>query len=201
MKTIVLIGDSIRMGYQETVRTQLSGWAEVWAPADNGGTSENVLAHFDEWVIEREPDILHINCGLHDLKKEFGRNTAAVPIGRYAENVRTILSRANSELGARVIWALTTPVNQEWHRENKPFDRFEADVVAYNSVAANIARESGVVVNDLFAAVMSAGRDSLLLPDGVHFRPEAYVLLGKTVAACIRGFAEGMPHTADEATP
>ena len=29
MKTIVLIGDSIRRGYQETVREQLADWVEV----------------------------------------------------------------------------------------------------------------------------------------------------------------------------
>lgn len=189
MKRIVLIGDSIRMGYQETVRTELAGWADVWWPEQNGGTSENVLARLDEWAIARDPDVLHINCGLHDLKKDFGHDMAAVPLARYADNVRTILSRVTGETGATVVWALTTPVNQAWHHKNKTFDRLETDVIAYNAVATEIARELGVVVNDLFAAVTSAGRDGLLLPDGVHFKPEGYVLLGKNVADCVKRVA------------
>lgn len=185
MKTVLLIGDSIRAGYQETVRKGLADWADVWGPEQNGGTTENVLSHLDEWALARRPDVVHINCGLHDLRKEFGRDTAAVALSRYADNVRSILTRVRAETEASVIWALTTPVNQEWHHKNKPFDRLEADVVAYNTVAASIARELEIVVNDLFAAVMSAGRDDLLLPDGVHFQPKGYALLGRRVADCI----------------
>ena len=93
-----------------------------------------------------------------------------------------------------VVWASTTPVNQEWHHKNKQFDRFETDVAAYNTVAADIARELGIIINDLFAAVTCAGRDDLLLPDGVHFKPEGYALLGKRVAASIREIAEELPN-------
>ena len=201
MKRIILVGDSIRMGYQETVRAELVGWADVWRPEQNGGTSENVLAHLDEWAITRQPDVLHLNCGLHDLTREFGQDTAAVPLDAYAKNVQAILTRVKTETNAIVVWALTTPVNQEWHHhKNKPFDRFEMDVAAYNTVAADIARELGIVVNDLFATITSAGRDDLLLPDGVHFKPEGYALLGKSIAACIRRVAEELPNQAVEAT-
>jgi lysophospholipase L1-like esterase len=201
MKNVVLIGDSIRMGYQETVRAELSGWADVWGPIQNGGTSENVLIHLDEWAIRRQPDVLHVNCGLHDLRKEFGVEAAAVPLQKYAENVRIIMNRMKTETKAFVIWALTTPVNQSWHRKSKPFDRFETDVTAYNAVALDIARQTGIIVNDLFATVTSAGRDNLLIPDGVHFKPMGYTVLGKTVADCIRKTADkGPSHTVDTAS-
>ncbi len=189
MKKIILIGDSIRMGYQEEVRRRLAGWADVWSPGENGGTSGNVLAHLDEWVISRSADAVHINCGLHDLKKEFNQDAAAVPLSSYTENVRSILTRLNAETKATVVWALTTPVNQKWHHKNKGFDRFETDVVAYNAAASEICREVGVEVNDLYSVVMSAGPDRILLEDGVHFRPEGNALLGKCVAECIRRVA------------
>lgn len=194
MKKIILVGDSIRLGYQETACAELAGWANVWAPNQNGGTSENVLAHLDEWVLKRQPCVVHINCGLHDLRKEFGQNTSAVPLDAYIKTVGEILSRVKTETDAIVVWALTTPVNQEWHRKNKEFDRFEADVVAYNTAAADVAREFVVVVNDLFSIVTSAGRDDLLLPDGVHFKPKGYALLGKSVAAQITRVAETLPN-------
>lgn len=186
MKRVVLIGDSIRMGYQETVRTELGNSADVWGPKQNGGTSEKVLSRLDHWAITREPDVLHINCGLHDLKREFGQAAAAIPPDVYEQNVRTIMTRARRETDAIVVWALTTPVNQEWHHKNKSFDRFEADVSTYNALAANIARDLDIVVNDLFAVVTAEGRDGLLLADGVHFTPEGYALLGRRVADCIR---------------
>ncbi len=186
MKNVILVGDSIRIGYQDEVRAQLAGRAEVRTPEENGLTSENVLKHLDEWVIGRNADLLHINCGLHDLRREFGAGTPAVPLDAYADNMRTIISRVRDETDMQIVWALTTPVNHLWHRQNKPFDRFEEDVEAYNDAALSVANAIGVTVNDLFSVITAAGRDELLLPDGVHFSPEGYKMLGQAVADCIR---------------
>ena len=186
MKSIILIGDSIRMGYQATVCARLNGLAEVYAPEDNGGTSANILAHLDEWVIGRQPDVVHINCGLHDIKREFGQDVCAVPLAAYRRNVRSILTRLQGETEAVLIWALTTCVNQEWHHENKSFDRFADDVVAYNAAATEVCRELGIIINDLYAVVVTAGPDYILSEDGVHFKCEGDVLLGERVAECLR---------------
>ena len=186
MRNIVLLGDSIRIGYEETVREQLSGWASVWAPDEATGNSDNLRSRPDEWVLSRHADLVHINAGLHDIKKPFDTGIAAVPLERYAENVRAILMRLKDETETEVVWALSTPVNYEWHHRTKNADRFEEDVVAYNAAALGICRDLGVAVNDLFSLVDSAGRDDLMAPDGVHFKPEGYALLGKAVADCIR---------------
>ena len=186
MRNVILLGDSIRIGYQETVREQLSGCASVWAPEGATGNSDNLPSSLDEWVLSRDADLVHINAGLHDIKKPFDTGIAAVPLERYAENVRAILTRLKNETETAVVWALNTPVNYEWHHQTKRMDRFEEDVVAYNTAASDICRELGVAVSDLFSLVDSAGRDDLLLPDGVHFKPEGYALLGRGVAECIR---------------
>ena len=185
MRDTILLGDSIRIGYQEKVRERLAGRASVWAPVEATGNSDNVRARLDEWVLSRRADVVHVNCGLHDIKKPFDTGIAAVPLDRYTGNVRSILTRLRAEAEATVVWALTTPVNHEWHHHTKRADRFEADVVAYNAAASEICRELDVAVNDLFSLVNSAGRDDLLLPDGVHFKPEGYALLGGAVAECI----------------
>ena len=101
---IVLIGDSIRMGYQDHVASQLAGRAEVWVPKENGGDSRNVFAHLDQWVFSRQPDLVHVNCGLHDLKRAFGAESA-VPLAEYGRNVRQILQRLQRELDGAVVWA------------------------------------------------------------------------------------------------
>ena len=68
MPKVVLIGDSIRMGYAPLVAKLLDGKATVISQSVNGEDSGNVLRHLDEWVIEEKPDVVHINAGLHDLK-------------------------------------------------------------------------------------------------------------------------------------
>jgi lysophospholipase L1-like esterase len=186
MKSVILIGDSIRMGYQPTVEQLLAKQAQLWAPQENGGTSANVLAHLDEWVLSRRPDILHLNCGLHDLKTEFGATSQNIPLDEYEVNLRQIVGRIVAQDTTRLIWAATTPVNEAWHHQNKPFDRFEADVLAYNQVASEIAVAYNVPINDLHQVMMDAGRDQYLTPDGVHFNQAGYTLLGQAVADTIR---------------
>ena len=65
---VVLVGDSIRMGYAPLVAKRLDGKAIVVSAKPNGEDSSNVLRNLDEWVIKEHPDIVHINAGLHDLK-------------------------------------------------------------------------------------------------------------------------------------
>ncbi|HVF09617.1 MAG TPA: GDSL-type esterase/lipase family protein [Abditibacteriaceae bacterium] len=186
MKKVILIGDSISMGYRGCVQSELIGIATCWGPAENGGTSRNVLAHLDDWVLTRPADVIHLNCGLHDLKREFGAPETAVPLAEYEQNVRLIFQRIREHSTARLIWATTTPVNEAWHHRVKAFDRCEADVAAYNAAALGVATELGVAVDDLFAVVEQAGRDKLLLEDGVHFKPDGYVLLGAAVSRSVR---------------
>ncbi len=186
MSQVVLVGDSIRMGYEPVVRRELSATVDICSPKDNGGNSANVLEHLDEWIISKKPDLVHLNCGLHDLKRPFDADGNAIPLQQYELNLDTILTRICQETDARLVFATTTPVNQGWHHDNKPFDRFEADVVAYNAVALRLAKSHGVTVNDLYALVEKQGPDSLLLPDGVHYSPEGYEILGLTVAEVIR---------------
>ena len=188
MKKVILIGDSIRMGYQPVVSDLLSGTAEVWGPDQNGGNSRNVLSRLGEWVFEKSPDIIHINCGLHDIKKEKDSGEIAVPVGEYAENVENIFNAISAHTEAKIIWAATTPVNYAWHHAKKEFDRFEEDVSAYNRIAADLAELKGIEVNDLNKVITDKGPNSLLNPDGVHFDETGYKLLGEAAANFIKPF-------------
>jgi lysophospholipase L1-like esterase len=181
---VVLIGDSIRLYYEPTVRRLLEDVADVSSSERNGGDSRNVLANVDAWA-PSGTRVLHLNCGLHDLKKALDASEPNVPIDEYERNVRQLLTRAK-ERAARVIWATITPVNGERHHATKGFDRWEADVQAYNAVASRVAKEAGVEINDLNALVESRGKNDLLKFDGVHFTDEASRVLGEAVAAVIR---------------
>lgn len=185
MADVVLIGDSIRMGYEAVVRRELAG-VDVWSSEENGGDSRRVREKLPAWAMAHRPKVVHVNCGLHDLKKDFETGTSQVGLDEYRDNVTAILTQLKQEINGTVIWAMTTPVNEQWHHERKGFDRFEADVRAYNAVAGEICAKLGVVINDLYSVVMAAGRDALLNPDGVHFGEAGCEVLGKAVAAEIR---------------
>jgi lysophospholipase L1-like esterase len=187
MKRVILIGDSIRIGYEKGVAERLAGQAEVHGPAANGGNSRKVLENLAEWALAKPADVIHLNCGLHDLRREFGAPNA-VPLEEYAANVARILGRLKAESKAAILWATTTPVNETWHHAQKGFDRFEADVDAYNLAAVRAAQKAGVPVNDLYTAVQQAGRDRLLKTDGVHFNPDGCALLSRAVADAVRPY-------------
>jgi len=182
MRQVVLIGDSIRMGYQDTVVELLDGLGDVWAPTENGEDSAKVLAHVEPWIIERQPDVVHLNAGLHDLKCPFGSETRQVPLDAYRANMEAIVERVLAETKAVVVLALTTPVDQAWHHAVKGFDRFESDVDAYNAVVRDIAAAADTELNDLWGIVDAAGKDRLLEPDGVHFNEAGCRLLGLAVS-------------------
>ena len=188
MQTITLIGDSIRYYYEQPVREELSGIAEVWGENGDPCNSRNVLAHIGEWVLSRPPDVVHINCGLHDLKRESRDAPAAVPLQEYEQNIRRIIGTIRSQTHATVVWASTTPVNEQSHRRLKGFDRLEADVTRYNDAATRVIRDLGIPLDDLCGSVERTGRDELLQVDGVHFTPDGYELLGKKVVEAVRPY-------------
>ena len=181
---LVLIGDSIRMGYEARVRECLDGF-DICSPEANGGDSANVLAHLDAWVVAHAPRVVHLNCGLHDLKKPFDSDQAQVELDDYRRNLGQIFDQILAA-GARLVWATTTPVDQDLHHRNKGFDRFAADVDRYNAVAAELAAARDLPVNDLYAVIDSADAAPLLLDDGVHFTDHGSRLLGDAVAEFLR---------------
>lgn len=188
MKQVVLIGDSIRMGYEATVRDRLGAVAEVWGPSGNGGNSERVLAKLDEWVLSRAPDVVHINCGLHDIKRERNAEGPVVPLQTYRANLQEIVSHLQTMTNTQFLWAQTTPVNEQRHQEAKTFDRLEQDVLDYNEAARAIMSAAGIPINDLYARVDKIGADTILVSDGVHFTDNGYLALGEAVANFICPF-------------
>lgn len=183
---VVLIGDSIRLGYAPGVTQRLARRAQVVSPSDNGGDSKNVLEHLDEWVIREQPDLVHLNCGLHDLKQAKADGTHQVEVDAYRDNLKKIVGRIQKETHAAVVFANTTPIVDERHaKRGADFDRREADVARYNDAAQSVMRELGVPVDDLHWVIERAGRESQLGVDGTHYTPAGYNLLADAVADCL----------------
>lgn len=185
---VVLIGDSIMGLYCPAVQRDLDSAAEV-----NGfsrTTSRYVLDHLNE-VISAQPDIIHLNCGLHDMI--IMTNTAATQISldEYKSNLEKIFQRLQQETHAQVIWATTTPVSEQRQQNPRPkgygrIVRHEADIKTYNRASVAIAKHFGLKVNDLFEVMTRAGPDKYFRTDGVHFNSAGDELLGQAVAKAIR---------------
>jgi lysophospholipase L1-like esterase len=190
-KLVVLVGDSIRMGYQPRVTELLSDVAEVWGPEENGGNSANLLKLAHLWVLHRQPDFVHFNCGLHDLRTIlYGGRENVVPIGHYQANLEVLVRLMKEKTGARLAWATITPVIDDHaraaHARSKDFDRYEEDVARYNAAALEVMAYYGVEIHDLHAKIESRGTAKLQSGDGVHYTDEANIWLGGEVADFIR---------------
>ncbi len=183
---VVLIGDSIRMGYAPLVAKRLAGRAVVVSAAANGGDSANVLKHLDEWAVRVQPTVVHFNCGLHDLKRFKQGGKYQVELDAYRANLRRIVERLRKETTAALVFANTTPILDARHAQRGAnFDRTEADVRRYNEAAQQVMDELGVPVHDLHGLVERGGPAKLLGKDGTHYTPEGNARLAEAVADCV----------------
>ena len=112
LPNVLLLGDSISIGYMLDVREQLAGEANVWRPAINCGPTTRGVKLLDGWIGEKRWAVIHFNFGLHDLKYlgPGGENLAdpndstssqQVPIDQYVPNLTQIAKRLKRTGGAR----------------------------------------------------------------------------------------------------
>lgn len=182
---VLLIGDSISVGYTIPVRNLLDGVANVHRIPTNGGPSSRVAANLETWLGTEPWDVIHLNCGLHDV----AQTTVGVndqPLEEYERLLRLIFQRLQTT-GATIIWASTTPVPDG---ARNPL-RLNSDVIAYNALAATLAGEFGYRINDLYSFALPY-LATWQLPRDVHFLAIGYQGLATQVAASIR---EALPAT------
>ena len=189
MTRVLIVGDSTSIGYEPAVRRELAPLAHVERNPDNGGDSSNVLAHIGEWLATARPDIVTLNCGLHDIKRNRQTGEYQVPLDLYRRNLPAIADKVRGA-GSRLVWITTTPVIQERHRVSRDFDRFNADIDAYNAALLALATRRAEPVVLLHETAPRLGLDGALLSDGVHFTPRAYDELGRTIAVALRHLIE-----------
>lgn len=186
LPTVVLFGDSIRLGYAPVVTKQLAGRAKVVSPPKNGGDSANVLRKLDEWALPAQPAIVHFNCGIHDVKKFKATGKFQVSPTEYEANLRAIVERLRKETKAKVFFALTTPIIDDRAaklRAEKDYELLNASTEQYNEIARRVMKELDVPVNDLRAALGNAAEQERLMgDDGVHFERPGVEKLGTAVA-------------------
>ncbi|WP_157972068.1 SGNH/GDSL hydrolase family protein [Pleomorphovibrio marinus] len=180
---LFVIGDSISIQYGPYLEQYLDGFYRYDRKRDdgkdsqdldqpqgaNGGDSGMVLEYLQK---KREdptfaPDILLLNCGLHDIKRDPESGEIQVSITQYEENLRSIYALA-VEIGTKVVWVRTTPLDEERHNNRSTsFHRFEKDLMQYNEVGDKVGKEFGAEIIDLHRFTENLGSETFV--DHVHF--------------------------------
>ena len=172
---VLLIGDSISMGYTLPTRKLLEGKANVHRIPQNGGPTKNGIANIAKWLGDGKWDVIHFNWGIHDLKiMEDGKRQ--VEPADYEKNLRELVAKMKAT-GAKLIWATTTPIPDG---ELNPSRKF-GQVKEYNDIAARVMKENGVATDDLNAHI-TPELARLQNPKDVHFKTEGSEFLAKKVA-------------------
>ena len=180
---VLLIGDSISVGYTVGVRQQLAGKANVHRIPENGGPTARGVANIDAWLGDVDWDVVHFNWGLHDIKY-MDDGERQVSKEDYAANLRSLVARMK-ETGATLIWATTTPVPAG----DEITSRRPEDVPAYNAIAREIMSEERIMINDLYAFALPQ-LEELQRVQNVHFTEAGSAALAEQVAESIKAALE-----------
>ena len=196
LPNVLILGDSISIGYTLQVRALLKGKANVFrAMTPDGrrqmncsGTTTGVQK-IDTWLDGHKWAVIHFNWGLHDLKHVKVAGTAQnsnnpndplqATVEQYTKNMEVLVGKLKATR-ARLIFATTTPVAPGTINPLRETDAPQR----YNAAALKIMQANGVRVNDLFA-FCDPHLVEWQLPHNVHFKPEGSAALAKKVAAVI----------------
>lgn len=190
LQHVLIMGDSISIGYTPFVKTMLGHLAIVQRPMLDNGEAENCegttkgVQNLKRWLGDTKWDIIHFNFGLHDIKHinpqtgEGSQNPAdplQADLKQYKKNLTTIVAMLK-ETGADLIFATTTPypdITDGPLRDPKMPEK-------YNQVAIKIMNRNGVELNDLYTFAKPR-LDEIQLPHNVHFNDEGYRELAEKV--------------------
>ena len=190
METLFVIGDSISCYYGVHLEKMLSGLmaydrkggshrlADLDDCTDgvNGGDSSMVLTYLTA-VVDQDwfrPDILLLNCGIHDSKRNQETGELQIPLCVYQTNLNQIVSLAQQR-HILPIWVRTTPLNPNSRKPAEAVTWHEReDIDDYNAAADRIMTDRHVPIIDLFSFTRNLGEDIYLNgTDHVHFNERA----------------------------
>ena len=185
MKKIILIGDSIRKGYDTAVRKAFEGSAEVLWPDENCRFSAYVLRYlpiwYDELGLNGEEDAVHWNTGLWDCLR-IADGQVLTPLPAYRENMERICRQLRAFFPrAEIVFATSTPVLEEGYTGT--YKRYNRETEIYNEAALEIGARHGFPVDDLYAAAKDAPRE--FHSDMTHYytKEGTRLLAGRVIAS------------------
>lgn len=183
---VLIIGDSISIGYTPFVKEDLLEKAVVSHNPGNAQHTGTGLENIDQWLGDDKWDIVQFNWGLWDLcyrnpdSKAFGHRdkedgTITSSVEEYALRLDSIVSIIKSKTKAKLIFVTTTYVP-----ENE-VGRFQKDVQVYNDAAKEVMKRHSVMVNDINDKSALIHKEEGKGIDNVHYTSEGYKQLSKLI--------------------
>jgi acyl-CoA thioesterase-1 len=181
---VLIIGDSISIGYTLPTRALLQGKVNLHRIPTNGGPTTKGLAEIEKWLKNKKWDLIHFNWGLHDLKymgkdgtnlvpKEKG-GIVQVPLAEYEKNLDKLVVRMKKS-AKQLVWRNTTPIPAGSKA------RYVGDSVKYNQAAARVMKRHKIPTLDLFTPSKKNMKDWMKKAD-VHYYPHGSQALAEIVA-------------------
>jgi lysophospholipase L1-like esterase len=201
---LFVIGDSISMQYGPYLEKYVQGVWQYERKSDdgqaaknldvptgaNGGDSRMVLEYLRLKLTDKNfrPDVLLLNCGLHDIKRHPQTNAIQVTAENYRRNLESIVQLVRAR-GIALIWMRTTPVEDERHNSrSKEFKRYARDLDEYNRIADAVMAQHKIPAIDLYAFTNALGSEHFI--DHVHYDEAARALQAAHIAGFLRAYAQ-----------
>lgn len=186
---VLIIGDSISLGYTPFVQEIMKGEAVVI----QNGSSNNGNARYtgygveniDQWLSEGNWDLIHFNFGLWDLYGWRYADSLRTP-ETYAFNLEIIIGKME-KTGAKLIWATTSPVCLG-PEKNRPIIIDLKTEKAFRKAALKVMKKHHIPVNDLYKAIQPKMKIYSLGDNNVHYNKDGYRFLAEQVSIEIRKY-------------
>ena len=179
---VLILGDSISIGYTPLVRGLLKDEANVHRPANNCRWSEFGASELPNWIGSGEWDVIHFNFGLWDWYGWKQENKATPQ--SYAKNLQNIVTQLQAT-GASLIFGMSTPPCITEERSSKllvSLDRANR----FNQEARDVMNKNGVRINDLYSVIGNKREVYQKGPNDVHYNKEGRRVLADAIATEIR---------------
>jgi hypothetical protein len=168
---VLLVGDSITMGYYDGVAKQLEGKAYVARLATSASLGDPAMLDQIKFMLANYKfAVIHFNNGMHGFDYTDDEYRNDIP------KLLKIIKRHAP--GAKLILANTTPV-----RKSGQLAEFAADnkiPLARNKIVAQVAAKEGIPLNDLYHLVQQ--HPEYWSNDGIHFNAEGQAVQARQVA-------------------
>lgn len=190
LPTVLIIGDSISIGYTPPLTEMLKGEAVVTHHKGNAQFTGTGLQMLDQWIGKTKWEVIHFNWGLWDLcyrhpdskvqgNRDKVKGTLTTTPELYEKNLDQLVTRLQ-QTGAALIWASTTLV------PDGEAGRIVGDDKKYNEIAARVMRKHGIPIDDLYGLTKGFPPALFQEPGNVHYTKEGYRRIAAQVAGEIR---------------
>ncbi len=187
---VLLIGDSISIGYTDPVRRRLTECCNIYRPDANCGDTKNGLVNIHSWLGDRVWDLIHFNWGLHDLcyrhpeatvygNRDKVNGSISVEPAAYKANLEKLVEIMQHQ-ARQLVWASTTYI------PDGEAGRHQGDEEHYNALAAEIMETNRIPTDDLYEITQAFSSEMFICSGDVHYTRDGYNQIAEAVSQCIR---------------